>query len=615
MDLTSTIAKSTFNLVAELIRKRLSERSASTLKERSLDVISLEGHLQEVLKWSERDQFFGMGVPNLIDESTIGLLLHTEPRRFRAAKSSSDTKNEGDLLSDQENYLLLGEPGSGKTTTLKRIARKLLMQEPSSDTDTYQYPVLVRLRELKRGSSLLRSIAESLGVPYQLHTIKVDGEEYVEARVGKRILLDAMAELLNLTGAVVLLDGLDEINEELRGQIVGEMVTLGLRLNGSKIVASMRSGDYSRHPDGFNITEICPLTPEQILLIAGKWISDTHEFLQKLEALPYYDIADRPLLLTQLLLLYRRYGYLPEQPALIYEKLVNLLLQEWDAQRGIIRSSKYSGFTPERKASFLAAVAYTLTYKAQAKSFAEQDLVGAYLQIYKPFNLPESEAQMVAREIQSHSGIILASGVDRYEFAHLSLQEYLCAQYLVKEPFAEALLTYLTHYPPPLAVAVALASNPGNWLGGLILREQNFRAFTPQGLQVFLSRLYLERPFFGSSIPAGLVFCKLFYEYRSDSFPSLYQALIRLAEAEEVVESIAAALRWFKGDLRASESGKMIVLRSRFGFLNQFGFEVPESGLLPMGVLERAVEKEPGCLVVEEENGLLRPFVLKGENV
>ena len=114
--------------------------------------------------------------------------------------------------------------------------------------------------------------------------------------------------------------------------------------------------------------------------------------------------------------------------------MIHLLLKEWDAERGIRRASKYSGFDADKKAEFLSAIAYYLTYGIRGKTFSEEDLIGAYENVYKPFNLPKGEAAEVAREIESHTGIIMAGQKGRYEFCHLSLQEYLAANYIVRAP-------------------------------------------------------------------------------------------------------------------------------------------------------------------------------------
>ena len=145
-----------------------------------------------------------------------------------------------------------------------------------------------------------------------------------------------------------------------------------------KIIVSCRSGDYNQQIEGFNVVEICPLDRSQKYEIANKWLKEPSEFLGNIENCPYSDLSDRPLFLTQLIVIYDNQGYLPDQPSAVYKKMVSLMLEYWDFQRGVKRRSAYAFFTPERKLEFLAAMSYQLTYQSRLKVFREMDLINAY---------------------------------------------------------------------------------------------------------------------------------------------------------------------------------------------------------------------------------------------
>jgi predicted NACHT family NTPase len=68
-----------------------------------------------------------------------------------------------------------------------------------------------------------------------------------------------------------------------------------------------------------------------------KWIRDqsaAERFLVELSKSPYADTAMKPLLLAHLCAIYERIGAIPEQPKVVYRKIVALLLEEWDQERG-----------------------------------------------------------------------------------------------------------------------------------------------------------------------------------------------------------------------------------------------------------------------------------------
>src|SRR6185369_1597272 len=219
------------------------------------------------------------------------------------------------------------------------------------------------------------------------------------------------------------------------------------------------------------------------------------------------------LLLMQLLYLFKEDGQLPEQPSLIYRKTIRLILKEWDNERSINRISNYSRFDPDIKIDYLSELAYLLTYKIKTKRFSEDHLIDCYSKMYNSYQLPEQDALLVTNEIESHSGIIVKSGHNHFEFSHLSLQEYLCANYLVREPYSDYIAVYVAEYPAPLAIATILASNASKWFASLILRPTVYSAFSHQTIIDFIFRLLLEVPYFKRDIYLGCSMLRIIFDH------------------------------------------------------------------------------------------------------
>ena len=144
---------------------------------------------------------------------------------------------------------------------------------------------------------------------------------------------------------------------------------------------------------------------------------------------------------------------------------------------------------------------YELTVHRKKTAFRESDLIKSYDRIFMSFDLPKNEAKAVAQEVESHTGLIVAIGSGTYQFSHLSLQEYLCAEYLVRSPFSELRERYFNEYPAPLAISVALAPDSAKWFTHLVLEMKKIS----DGLSahIFLDRLMLERPSFVPSAFLG----------------------------------------------------------------------------------------------------------------
>ena len=119
--------------------------------------------------------------------------------------------------------------------------------------------------------------------------------------------------------------------------------------------------------------------------------------------------------------------------------------------------------------SHLSHLSYHITYKTGSRRFSHQDLVDAYKKICETFQLPPGEANQVADELESHTGLIIYSGFEQYEFSHPSIQEYLCAYYLMRDPDCENMIEYLIEYLAPVAVATAML---------LVAARRNLRTYS-----------------------------------------------------------------------------------------------------------------------------------------
>ena len=126
----------------------------------------LERQLLEAGRWSSRVQFFGMASGLATSSATVGLQIALEPRRFRKSRTSKIIHESLLLKAASPHQLLLGDPGSGKTTTLKRLVNKLLTSSTEQSASPFRYPIVVRLREFNNVTSLDRHLADVFAITY-----------------------------------------------------------------------------------------------------------------------------------------------------------------------------------------------------------------------------------------------------------------------------------------------------------------------------------------------------------------------------------------------------------------------------------------------------------------
>lgn len=501
---------------------------------------TLSAQTRHVEKWSSKIDILGMTKPKVMNDVYVALAL-TDDLRARRIDASRQRRN---LTVDEaldiaaRRMVILGDPGAGKTTTLKKIASRLIARRRAGDLIL---PIVIKLREFRRDDSLIEHLSDvaSFAV-YDRHRreLPLAWSQDKTHRSAVRL----VASILTAAGAFLLIDGLDELNPSGRDVVLDEINLLSSSGFGEGIVLTSRSATFTRKPDGFFVFEIEPLHPLQQHKLVANWFSASDSRLRTaadfeiaVANVPYKDLQTRPLMLVNLCIVFEKYGYLPPSPVTVYRKIVQLLLEEWDSERGINRYSRYADFDAARKLDFLAALSYEMdVVRGTGASFTTNNLLAAYREICSRFHLPLEDAITVATEIESHSGLIVRTGIETFEFSHKSLQEYLTAEYISRLRLLPTLTKLLRDYPNELAIAVALASDPAEWFCSLFLVEGSHGRFRKLNVPIapFLARLVLERPTFGVCQDLGFTLLWILSKW------PLSEEALAFCELENVASSV-----------------------------------------------------------------------------
>jgi DNA polymerase III delta prime subunit len=209
-------------------------------------------------------------------------------------------KNIKDIF-DEANHLLLilGEPGSGKTTTLLQLARDLMAELKQDPTFTQAVPVVFNLstwtgRQQPLDEWLITELASKYRTPKKL------GRRWLEER---RIL--------------PLLDGLDEVKLDNRAACVEEINRLSVDYGLQGMVVCSRIKDYTVLDVRLQFNSaiyLQPLTSEQIdeyFERAGDKLASLRSTLQRDETL--HSLAQSPLMLNIMSLAYQDVQVLSSQ--------------------------------------------------------------------------------------------------------------------------------------------------------------------------------------------------------------------------------------------------------------------------------------------------------------
>lgn len=595
-ELISLVLDKCFNVLSSIFNN---EKDKISITQNKLEA-GLSIHIKKALKFSDNISVFKAPDDRDVIKNSIQLYLVNQDRRFAPLDSRKTIIEEDDLLNDDFHHLLLGDIGAGKTTTLKRLTRKLfnILFSEKSDLINFSYPIVVRLGEIAETETLFTHICGMLGIEYETHAKIVNYKEVKEERykdfervyeviedpktkkkvkIPKDVEVEKVKEVethktktvyeykmggsplkysvpkyLNGMKCIIFLDGLDEIHFQIKDAIFEDIKELSQTLDSSKIILTSRHIQEIQSFKQFKISEILPLNDDQKREIANIWLKNSDLFFSKIKKLPYGDLTNRPLFLFYLLKLFDNNNEnLPPQAIDVYRQIVLLAIREWDIDKelAIRRYSKYRKFDTYKREDFLSELAFELTFSQGVKKvFTHQQLEIAYLNIYSRYpELSWKDEKDIVQDIEAHSGLIIEVFDNKFEFSHLSLQEFLCAKYILSIPMSRKHYELLNIYPAPLAIATTLTPKPEEWFSMLFLCNigeiRVHYQLESDKIFEYLDRLITEKVHFSRpTIELGFAVMYLFFKV---GHTKASQKLVEFTNVSHIEESVRRCLHYY----------------------------------------------------------------------
>lgn len=345
--------------------------------------------------------------------------------------------------------VILGEPGSGKTTFLRWVAYNLalsaLRREPNAarkrlGLESELLPILIRVVELEAHFASCRDTEEGPAgaddpgwLPHFLGTL---GRVHAW-RLPRRF----WHEQLESGGVMVLLDGLDEARDRQRRTQLARFLDNSVRAYPTcRFVVTTRSHAYGGQVQlsSFNEALIEPLESDAIHEFLERWCRALYPkdpgageqyFAALVRALnaraEIRRMARFPVMLTALAVVHWNEGRVPEQRAELYELIIRWLLRA--------RSERAGLSSPEVRGERLQAMALAMQCgpKGRMVLIRLRDAAHAIRHLFKKQSLSASlqSAERFLEEESSDGGIVSGLGSE-LRFWHLTFQDYLAARAL-----------------------------------------------------------------------------------------------------------------------------------------------------------------------------------------
>ncbi|MDJ0635351.1 MAG: NACHT domain-containing protein [Xenococcaceae cyanobacterium MO_188.B29] len=360
---------------------------------------------------------------NIGEFGTVTLLedRYRDSQELGLSMNNCRSENGMTIANDNQYLMVLGTPGSGKSTFLRRIGLEAFKGE-QGELSHNCIPVLLEFKQINTENiDLIEAIAEEF-----THFGFPSSKEFA-------------TKLLEQGKLLILLDGLDEVRKCFTNAVMNEIDDLVTLYEQNRFIVSCRIAEYrSNFKHDFQVIELADFDDKQIEQFIKNWFISEPKTAEKCWETLNQDnnkaakeLAQTPLLLTFLCLVYSRNLNFPIKRSRLYNKALDILLEEWAAEKRVLQEDIYKGLHTDLEKAMLAEIAYE-GFNKDELFFQRQHLVERIQDFLADTvdNPQFIDGKKILKAIAAQQGILVKRAENIYSFSHLTLQEYLTAQYI-----------------------------------------------------------------------------------------------------------------------------------------------------------------------------------------
>ncbi len=318
------------------------------------------------------------------------------------------------VFETRRNVAVLGDAGSGKTTSLKMYASKLLDQNVDNNA---RFVIFSTLSEICLCSQEQHSQNLLDGI-HQFYKKKL-------ISISLRQLKDTFIK----GNATVILDSVDEAIAEY-SWVIEAIISFNKNFPNTQIIISSRLSIKKINEIPFSHVSLLPFNDKQKLEFFKKWFESEEEALilnkHLIDNPTLSEIVVNPLSLTILCILKENDIPLPNSETALYEQRFNLLAGKFDTVKKIKRIKSQ----PEQLITITKIIALEM-HKQKIRFFSKEKIlepIYTFINNKLASNCPE---EVIEDLIKSEIIVLQLNG--SYSFGHLRFQEYLSAEELTRD--------------------------------------------------------------------------------------------------------------------------------------------------------------------------------------
>ena len=378
-------------------------------------------------------------------------ILDTERRRIEQQRDTAIEPSEAIRI--YKHCVVLGTPGTGKSTLLKYLALRCARRELRGLSDL---PIYIDLNAFVQSSHFTQSYqskqnTRTLGETFHAFLLFL-AEQWRTYDFPQQDALDYLHNNLKGGNALVLLDGL---GETLPGQLVDDANRVYEHLSQlinklthlypeAFIVVSARTAWYEQHPPFTNFTEleVLPLCVNDIKRFVHNWfvyhntdsaqhtlpsqhvlLATTEHVIDALLQPERQTMASNPLLLSLLVLIAQTQQELPGRRVVLYERCVEILRYLWKTSDDT-HTSRWAGIGEGEQERLLEEIAWYA--HSQGKYYVSRQELHSLITTFVAAS--SQHVEQIVAVLCSENGLLREQATGIYSFLHFTFQEYFAAR-------------------------------------------------------------------------------------------------------------------------------------------------------------------------------------------
>jgi energy-coupling factor transporter ATP-binding protein EcfA2 len=321
-------------------------------------------------------------------------------------------------LAAGEHLVVTGPSGAGKSTLLRHIATTLASRWLDGEQQQW-YPVVLQARDLAEKRPLVNALCAG-------------ATSAVGTRLHHRLDPDFLDRPLPSAHWLVLVDGLDEVRDEARADVLDALLTAATQPSMRVVVTSrpLHARDQRTLSESFSEYILAAFDDAGLESFIAQWFAETGTSSQRRAALTLHSVSEQwkhnPLMASMIcgLASETSAGSMPSRRTDVYNAFVDLLVSKLpEAAHPVIEAVQ------DRILDLLADVAFRRRVVAIEEEVL--DLAVEWIREQRIAEPPRMRARWreTVTAILLESGLVAMDGADLV-FAHPSLEEYFAAKHM-----------------------------------------------------------------------------------------------------------------------------------------------------------------------------------------